>query len=603
MSTIRATFALIRFAPGWYALNAFLQILRSGFPLIPALVVREVFDRLSGTPGLSPGLWLLFALLVGAVLARVTALFASVAVDGRTSSMTNGLLVRNALDRIFRRPGAQTLPHTTGSTVNRVTTDSQAVADMLIANMVVIGSAVQAIVALAIMASIDLTMTVIVALPMFAAGALITFTSTQIKRYHAQSRTAAGEVSSLLRELFRAVQAIQLGNAVDRVTDRVRDVSETRRARSLRSRMFSQVFLGSVWSSTSGLGAGLVLLLAASRIDRGELTVGDVVLFISYLGWITEFTALFSQGLAAYKQASVSLERLDDIVEGDAGLSAVVAPAQILPGPETPRPRQPESELGRLDTLRVDGLGYRHPSSGRGVSGVDLELRRGELVVVTGSVGSGKTTLLRALLGLLPADEGTIRWNGRTVADPAAGFGPPRCAYTPQVPHLVTGTVEENIRAGADASDEELRQAIHRAVFDRDLAGMPDGLETRVGPRGTTLSGGQVQRVAAAQMMIRRPDLLVFDDISSALDVNTERELWRRIKADPEATCLAVSHRETALAMADRVIVLRDGAVVAQGSYDELRETVTELRHTTADDSVDGRTETDGHLDGEVVSR
>ncbi|PRY19882.1 ATP-binding cassette domain-containing protein [Pseudosporangium ferrugineum] len=585
MSHLKATFALIRRAPGWFALSAVLQIMRSVFPLVPALVVSIAFDRLAEGSGLNEGMWVLFAVLIGAVLGRVGSLFGSVAVDGWTDSTTGGLLIRNTVARVFRRPGAEALPHSTGSTVNRLTTDSQTVADMMVSTMVVVGSTAQALFALGVMASVDVVLTVLVVVPVFAAGLLITFTSKQIKRHYARSREAAGEVSSMLREVFRAVQAIKLADGVDRVTDRVRELSETRRARTLKSRLFSQVMLGAVFNSTSGLGAGLVMLLAVSRLRDGTLTVGGIVLFVSYLVWITEFTTLFSQSLAEYKQAAVSMTRLDEVVDDGAGLAALVAaPTSRSAVAAVSRDTSP---VGPLTQLSARQLTYRHPGSDRGIEGVDLDVRRGELVVVTGGVGAGKTTLLRVLIGALDRDAGTIEWNGVEVDRPSEVLIPPRCAYTPQVPYLMTGSVRDNITAGVDVTEADIERAAYLSVLDADLATMPDGLATRVGPRGTTLSGGQAQRVAAAQMLVRNPDLLVFDDISSALDVNTERELWHRLRADGTRTCLAVSHREIALAQADRVVVLRDGKVVASGRYEDIRDSVPELSHADPTDLVD----------------
>src|SRR5690606_25308164 len=196
---------------------------------------------------------------------------------------------------------------------------------------------------------------------------------------------------------------------------------------------------------------------------------------------------------------------------------------------------------------------------------------------VTGRVGSGKTTLLRVLLGLLPKTSGEVRWNGVPVADPATFFVPPRSAYTAQVPRLFSDTLRENVLLGRAASASAVRRALDLAVLSADVEQLHGGLETEVGTRGVRLSGGQVQRAAAARMFLTDADLLVFDDLSSALDVETERRLWDGLFADRDATCLVVSHRRAALERADKVIVMDRGRVVASGTLAEVARHAPEL--------------------------
>jgi len=170
-----------------------------------------------------------------------------------------------------------------------------------------------------------------------------------------------------------------------------------------------------------------------------------------------------------------------------------------------------------------------------------------------------------------------VRWNGRVVDDPASFFVPPRSAYTSQVPRLFSDSLRENVTLGRDLTDAEVQEALELAVLAPDVAAMQDGLETEVGARGVRLSGGQVQRAAAARMLLQDAELLVFDDISSALDVDTERRLWDGLFAHGEVTCLVVSHRRAALERADRVVVLDEGCVVAQGSLEEVLPVMPEL--------------------------
>lgn len=318
------------------------------------------------------------------------------------------------------------------------------------------------------------------------------------------------------------------------------------------------------------IGTAALLFMISGRLGSGAMSVGDLALFVSYIGRLSVVAGSVGWLTTQVRQAKVSLVRLAELVPEE-DPAVVTAKAFIhLRGQIPEAMPAPRSAPDALESLEVEGLTCLHGDSGPGIRDLNLAIRRGTVTVVTGEVGSGKTTLLRAVLGLLPSEEGEIRWNGEPI-EPALRLVPPRVAYSPQVPRCITATLGENIRLGHPADDDEVLAALHAAVMEADLAHLPEGLLTEVGPRGLRLSGGQLLRTSAARMFVRQTELMVVDDLSSGLDVDTEAELWRRLRA-AGATWLIVSHRPAALALADQVVILEDGRTVACGPPEELND-------------------------------
>jgi ATP-binding cassette subfamily B protein len=573
--TLRLMGLMIRRAPWRYAANVLLWATIWLIPIIPALITREFFNRLETDPGLNVTTLIVMILMYG--LARLTVMAVGMWNDVLFGFRVTSLLRRNMLEQIYEQPGAQAVHDSPGEMISRFREDVDAIEEAVSWTVDLAGTALFATVAATVMLSIDARMTVLVFAPLVVIVIVAERLGGRIRRYRTAAREATGRITGMLGETFGSVQSIKVAGAEASTMAEFRRLNDARRKVMVRDQVLTAT-LESVFWNLVNVGVGLVLILSASSMSSGDLGLGDFALFVFFLDYVTDAGFFIGLFVARVKQASVAFERMAGIMGG--------VPATELAHPRdlqlTGELRRPEMDApvddGRFRSLEVRGLAFHYPGSDVGIEDIDLDVPAGSFVVVTGRVGAGKTTLLRALLGLVAPDGGEVRWNGRLVAEPDDFFVPPRSAYVPQVPTLFSMTLRDNLLMGRNDDDNDLLDAVRSAAFERDLEAMPNGLDTMVGPLGMRLSGGQVQRTATARMFVRRPDLLVIDDLSSALDVETEKTLWDRlIREHAGTTALVVSHRRPALLRADQIVLLDGGRVVARGTYDELLESVPEF--------------------------
>ena len=304
-----------------------------------------------------------------------------------------------------------------------------------------------------------------------------------------------------------------------------------------------------------------VLWFGASRINRGEMKIGALIAFLSYLAQILMSVMMATFMAVLIPRAAVCAERINEVLDTASSVG---------------RPASPITSLTSHATLELRNVGFHYPGAEAPVlSGISLQATAGKTTAIIGSTGSGKTTLLGLIPRLFDATGGSVLVDGVDVRqlDPEVLWG--LIGLVPQKPYLFSGTVASNLRfADPNATDEQLWEALEIAQATDFVTAMPGGLDAPITQGGSNVSGGQRQRLAIARALVRRPEIYLFDDSFSALDLATDARLRAALAPHTaDATVLIVAQRVSTIINADQILVLEDGETVGLGTHSELLAT------------------------------
>ena len=301
--------------------------------------------------------------------------------------------------------------------------------------------------------------------------------------------------------------------------------------------------------------------LGGSRIGAGDLQVGQLIAFLSYLIQILMSVMMATFMAVMVPRAAVSADRIQEVLDTPSSIAI---------------PDQPVEALGRRGSLELRNVGFGYPGADSPVlEGITLNASPGQTTAIIGSTGSGKTTRLNRIPRFYDATEGEVLVDGENVREIVPELLWSRIGMVPQKPYLFSGTVASNLRFGdADATDDQLWEALEVAQAKDFVSEMDGGLDARIAQGGSNVSGGQRQRLAIARALVRKPGIYLFDDSFSALDLATDAHLraalvpWTR-----DATVIVVGQRVSSIRSADQILVLEDGHQVGLGTHEQLIET------------------------------
>lgn len=448
-----------------------------------------------------------------------------------------------------------------GSLITRNTNDVQQIqmlammgATMLVqAPLMAIGGIIMAMVT-----EISLTWIIAIAVPVLLIFALFII-SRMVPAFRAY-QTKLDNINRVMREQLTGVRVVRAFVREDIEEERFRVANDDilKIGRTIGS-LF--VVLFPVAMLVLNITVVGIIWFGGIDVNAGNTEVGSIFAFMQYVMQILMGVLMASFMTMMIPRAAVSADRISEVLDHASTLAA---------------PANPVTEFPERGVVQFDDVTFQYPGAEAPViNQVSFEAKKGETVAIIGSTGSGKTTLVSLIPRLFDVTGGAVRVGGVDVREADLETLWAQIGLVPQKAFLFSGTIASNLRFGReDATDEDLWHALEVAQGKDFVSEMPEGLESSISQGGTNVSGGQRQRLAIARALVRRPEILVFDDSFSALDVTTDAKLRKALwKELPEVTKIVVAQRVSTITDADRIIVLEDGAVVGSGTHDELSAT------------------------------
>ncbi|MGC3995320.1 MAG: ABC transporter ATP-binding protein [Propionicimonas sp.] len=536
-----------------------LQLVQVGASLYLPSLNASIIDAGVAT-GDTGYIWRTGGLMLAVSLLQVLGMVGATWFGARTSMSFGRDLRQGIFDKALTFSAKEVNTFGAPSLITRNTNDVQQVQQLVLMTATMILSAPLTMIGgvfMALREDVGLSWLIVVAVAVL--GTIIGILFSQMTPLFKSMQVRIDTLNRVLRERISGLRVIRAFVREDTESVRFDTANHeladtaTRVGRRMQT-MFPSVFL------VMNLSSVAVVWFGAFRIADGDLQVGQLTAYLSYIAQILMSVMMATMMFMIAPRATVAADRINQVLDTDSSVAPPSAPVTAV------------TEHGRL---RFDAVSFAYPGATHPVlSGISFEARPGETTAIIGSTGAGKTTLVNLIPRLFDTTEGVVSVDGVDVRDldPDLLWG--RIGLVPQRPYLFSGTVASNLRMGKpDATDAELWHALEIAQARDFVERMPDGIDSPISQGGTNVSGGQRQRLAIARALVRRPEIYVFDDSFSALDVATDAALRAALAVETrDAAVVVVAQRVSTIRNAERIVVLEGGQIVGTGTHDELLE-------------------------------
>lgn len=517
---------------------------------------------------------------------------------------------RNILSRLFKFKSHK-LDMSMGEAINSMREDPNMILSTTNNLMDTVSNLLLAIWVIGSFALIDVTLTLTVLVPFIIIVYLAYLLRNKLSKVRKDSREKSGDISAFIGDIFSNIQTIKVNMGNKAIMDKFSLISEERRKFMIKDTL-TLVLLQKINRNVSQIGTVIALLVVADKLKSGAMSQGDFILVISLLPYLTNFFVTFGFLLNNFVTSTVSFDRMYKLTGYENPEELMEQKFYFLDNNEKRNKYLTDNELKYVNHLKYKDNNCENTSENTSentrensfstkdeilkvknlslafqdkkvLKDISFSIKKGEFFVVTGRTGSGKTVLIDSIIGNNETYEGDVYYNGERVSL----LTYPKVSVTYQEPAIFSESIGTNIALN-EINEDKLIEAIKNADLEMDIKEFNEGYNTLTGTKGVKISGGQRQRIGIARMIYNSSPLYILDNVSSALDVDTELKIWNNLKNLKE-TVLAVSTKKPAFHSADKILVLKEGKIDSFGTLDEVLKTSNEFRSIYGKESNDNR--------------